>query len=164
MNNTAVCNRYANTIQVLAAAVFACFKLETDYGLGKHFLILLVDPVNFSKVTHVLYFHSLIIMVGVSMVKISIALFLMRLAPKRSHAHFLYGVIVFIVLMTFVCAMTLVFQCLPVSAAWNTTLRPPPLGTGTAKCYNNTIFRNLGMMNSCKYLFLTYHAREADAL
>ncbi|KAF2786396.1 hypothetical protein K505DRAFT_318523 [Melanomma pulvis-pyrius CBS 109.77] len=111
---------------ILAAAVFACFNMETHYGIGKHFLVLIADPANFMKITHILYFHSLIIMIGVSTVKISIAFFLLRLAPRKSHAMFLYGVI----------------------AAWNSALRPPPFGTGTAKCYSNNVFRNLGMMNS----------------
>jgi hypothetical protein len=66
---------------------------------------------------------------------------------------------VFLVLMTIACAMTLIFQCLPVEAAWDGRLRPPPFGTGTAKCYNMTIFRNLGLMNSCTYILGSYCTR-----
>ncbi|KAF2708167.1 hypothetical protein K504DRAFT_534812 [Pleomassaria siparia CBS 279.74] len=133
---------------IFAAATFACFVLETQYGMGKHFMVLVADPTALKTVAHILYFHSLIIMIGVSIVKISIAYFLLRLSPRRSHQIFLYGVIVFIVALTITCAMTLVFQCIPVQAAWDASLRPPPFGTGTAKCYSNVIFRNLGMMNS----------------
>lgn len=45
--------------------------------------------------------------------------------------------------------MTLVFQCFPVEAAWDSSLKPPPMGTGTARCYSMDVFRNLGLMNSC---------------
>jgi hypothetical protein len=110
--------------------------------------------VTYTKFAKVLYVHSIIIMIGVSSVKISIALFLLRLtgiSAKTPYARFLYGVIGFIVLMTFGCAFSLIFQCLPFEASWNYALRGPPLGTGTAKCYSNTVFRNLGLMNSCKY-------------
>ncbi|KAJ4363969.1 hypothetical protein N0V83_009423 [Neocucurbitaria cava] len=87
-------------------------------------------------------------MVGISAVKISIAFCLLRLSVQRTYARILYGSIIFIVLMTIACACTLIFQCLPVAAAWDGTLRPPPFGTGHAKCYSLDVFRNLGLMNS----------------
>ncbi|KAF1952866.1 hypothetical protein CC80DRAFT_355435, partial [Byssothecium circinans] len=133
---------------ICAAATFACFKIETDYGLGKHFLALLAQPTMYMQFSKVLYVHSIIVMVGISSVKISIAFSLLRLSTRRSYSVFLHGVIVFIVFLTIGCALSLVFQCLPVDAIWNMSLRPPPFGTGTAKCYDMTTFRNLGLMNS----------------
>ncbi|KAF2675877.1 hypothetical protein K458DRAFT_482124 [Lentithecium fluviatile CBS 122367] len=136
---------------LLATACFICFKIEADYGLGKHFFVILADTAGYSKFAKVLYIHSIIIMVGISSVKISIAFFLLRLtgiASKTPYSRFLYGVIAFMVLLTLACAGTLIFQCLPVEAIWNLPLRPPPFGTGDAVCYSNTTFRNLGLMNS----------------
>ncbi|KAF2469141.1 uncharacterized protein BDR25DRAFT_229933 [Lindgomyces ingoldianus] len=133
---------------ILASATFACFVIETHYGLGKHFLVLLMDPIMYMNFARILYVHSIIVMVGVSSVKVSIAFFLMRLSTRTPYSRFLYGCIGFIILLTVTCAMTLIFQCLPVEAAWDSRLRPPPFGTGTAKCYSMTIFRNLGLMNS----------------
>lgn len=136
---------------IMATAVFVCFKLECDYGLGKHFFVLLSDPVMYMHFAKILYIHSILVMVGISLVKISIAFFLLRLtgiASKTPYSRFLYGVVGFIILMTLGCAASLIFQCLPFEAIWNIALRPPPLGTGTAKCYSNTVFRNLGLMNS----------------
>lgn len=104
----------------------------------------------YMKFAKVLYIHSIIIMVGISTVKISIAFFLLRLSTRTPYSRFLYGVIVFIVMLTLACAGTLIFQCLPVEATWDARLRPPPFGTGDAKCYSMTIFRNLGLMNSCE--------------
>lgn len=87
-------------------------------------------------------------MVGISAIKISIALTLLRLSVQRIYNRILWTAIVFIVLLTVACAGTLVFQCLPVQAAWEANLRPPPFGTGSAKCYSMDTFRNLGLMNS----------------
>lgn len=115
-------------------------------------VLLMTDPVGYMNFTKILYIHSIIIMVGISAVKISIAFFLLRLSTSKIFHRFLYVVMVFIVLMTIACALTLILQCLPVEAVWNVALRPAPFGTGTAKCYSMTVFRNLGMMNSCTYL------------
>lgn len=134
---------------VLASIVFAFFKVETDLGLGKHFLAMLMDPFKYMEFAKILFVHSIIIMVALSTVKISIAVFLLRLSDKSGwYAKFLYGVVVFIILMTLGCAFTLIFQCLPVEAAWDYRLRPFPFGTGNAKCYSMIVFRNLGLMNS----------------
>ncbi|CAI6334434.1 unnamed protein product [Periconia digitata] len=128
---------------ICATGTFVCFVLETQNGLGKHALAMTEE--DHTAFTKIQYFHSLVIMVGVSAVKVSIALSLIRLSPRKSYTVFLYGVIGFMVIMTLACAGTLIFQCLPVQAAWDFSLRPP---TGTAKCYNQIIFRNLGLMNS----------------
>ncbi|KAF1846117.1 uncharacterized protein K460DRAFT_239927, partial [Cucurbitaria berberidis CBS 394.84] len=133
---------------VLCTATFVCFKLRTDYGIGKHTTVLVLDPPKLMALTKVQYAEAIIIMVGISAVKISIAFCLSRLSTQRTYKRILYGSVIFIVLMTTACAGTLIFQCLPVQAAWDTRLRPPPVGTGDAKCYNLTIFRNLGLMNS----------------
>ncbi|ORX97794.1 hypothetical protein BCR34DRAFT_607135 [Clohesyomyces aquaticus] len=132
----------------LATVVFVCFVQETHHGLGKHFMVLLMDPEMYKKFAQYLYIHSILIMVGVSVVKLSIAFFLLRLSTRTRYSGFLYGCVVFIIVLTLVCAMTLIFQCFPVAAAWDSALRPPPYGTGNAKCYSMTIFRNLGLMNS----------------
>ena len=110
----------------------------------------------YAQFAKMLYIHSIIIMVGISSVKISIAFFLLRLtgiASRTPYSRFLYGVVAFIVLLTLGCAGSLIFQCLPIEATWNYMLRQPPIGTGTAKCYSNTVFRNLGLMNSGKFIF-----------
>lgn len=50
----------------------------------------------------------------------------------------------FLAIFTLACAGTLIFQCLPVQAAWDMSLRP------TAKCYSKDIFTNIGLFNSCR--------------
>jgi hypothetical protein len=111
-------------------------------------MVLLMDPIEFATLSKIQYIQSLLVMVGISSVKISIAFCLLRLSTQRLYSRTLYGSVIFIILMTTACFGTLVFQCLPIQGAWNTSLRPPPFGTGTAKCYTNDTFRNIGLMNS----------------
>ncbi|KAL1652045.1 hypothetical protein SLS58_000169 [Diplodia intermedia] len=132
-------------VQVLSIIVMVCFVEETKYGLGKHAVVMLSDPVSYTQFSKWLYIHSLIIMVAVSAVKVSIALFLMRLAERTRKVRFLWGMIVFLVLFTISCACTLIFQCSPISAAWDYSLRMPP---ANAKCFSMSTFRNIGMFNS----------------
>ncbi|KAF1934778.1 hypothetical protein EJ02DRAFT_439656 [Clathrospora elynae] len=42
---------------------------------------------------------------------------------------------------------TLIFQCVPVAAAWDIILRPPPLGAGSAKCFSGQKFSRIGLFN-----------------
>lgn len=43
------------------------------------------------------------------------------------------------------------FQCIPIAAAWDTRLRPPPIGTGTARCFTIQTFSQIGMFNTSTY-------------
>ncbi|KAL6704698.1 hypothetical protein ACN47E_007980 [Coniothyrium glycines] len=133
---------------VLCAATFTCFKLRCDNGLGRHTMVAMMDPIKYMTFSKIQYAQALIVMIGVSSVKVSIALQLLRLSVQGAYTRILYGSLGFIVLMTLACAGTLIFQCLPVEAAWDISLRPPPFGNGTAKCYSLDVFRNLGLMNS----------------
>ncbi|CAN9155637.1 unnamed protein product [Alternaria alternata] len=42
----------------------------------------------------------------------------------------------------------LIWQCIPVAATWDLRLRPPPIGTGTAVCFDRSTFTAIGMMNT----------------
>lgn len=84
-------------------------------------------------------------MVGISLVKISIAFFLRRFVPNKKYQHFLTGSIVFLVAFTLSCAGTLIFNCgTKISANWDLELR----ANGEAKCFSNTTFTNIGIFNS----------------
>ncbi|KAB2101376.1 hypothetical protein AG0111_0g10449 [Alternaria gaisen] len=41
-----------------------------------------------------------------------------------------------------------IWQCIPVAATWDLRLRPPPIGTGTAVCFDRPTFTAIGMMNT----------------
>lgn len=57
---------------------------------------------------------------------------------------------VFIGCFTIGSTSAIIFQCTPVAAGWDYTLRPP---TGTGKCYSATIFKNVGVFNSSVNIF-----------
>ncbi|KAJ4330531.1 hypothetical protein N0V87_009924 [Didymella glomerata] len=40
-----------------------------------------------------------------------------------------------------------IFQCIPIQAAWETRLQPPPFGTGNAKCFSGKAFGQIGLFN-----------------
>jgi hypothetical protein len=62
--------------------VYACFIGEVKLGVGEHIL----NPEllgNMMTVSHWAYFHSWIIVMGISFVKISIGFFLLRLVQGK---------------------------------------------------------------------------------
>ncbi|KAJ4342637.1 hypothetical protein N0V87_000846 [Didymella glomerata] len=58
--------------------------------------------------------------------------------------------LIFIGCFTIGSTFAIIFQCTPVAAGWDYTLRPP---TGTGKCYDATIFKNVGVFNSSVNIF-----------
>ncbi|KAF2440194.1 hypothetical protein P171DRAFT_369181, partial [Karstenula rhodostoma CBS 690.94] len=136
---------------MFAAATFACFVIGTHHGLGNHLPVPLMDADMYKSFSKTLYVHSLLIMVGISCVKISIAFSLLRLSATKRQTRFLQDAILFIVAITLASAGTLPFQCFPVEAAWDSSLRPAPFGSGSVRCFENTTFRDLGLMNSCDF-------------
>lgn len=95
--------------------------------------------------SHWRFFHSIIVMVGISLVKISIAFFLRRFVPSKNYQRFLMGSIAFLVAFTLSCGGTLIFNCgTKVSANWDFDLRT----TGKAKCFSNNTYTNIGIFNS----------------
>ncbi|KAF2812887.1 uncharacterized protein BDZ99DRAFT_555877 [Mytilinidion resinicola] len=123
----------------LGLATFGHFLAETHYGFGKHFMVMLTTPGMYTTFAELLFFHSIIVMVAVTSVKISIALLIgiISSAIRDRMQH------------------DLIFQCIPVQSAWDTTLRPPPVDVGTAKCYSKTIFRNIAINIANDILFAT---------
>jgi len=52
-----------------------------------------ITPDMMVKMLHWQFFHSLIVTVGISLVKLSVAFFLLRLVPGKNYKMFLYGMI-----------------------------------------------------------------------
>ncbi|KFX93213.1 hypothetical protein V490_04954 [Pseudogymnoascus sp. VKM F-3557] len=132
--------------QVFSVAVLVCMILEVGKGVGRHS----TDPVylaNFGTVIKIGFFRGLFLVTGISLVKISVGLFLLRIVEGTLYKRIILGTIGFLVIFTLACLGTLIFQCLPVSAAWDFAQRPPPFGTGNAKCYSTPIFTAIGLFN-----------------
>lgn len=113
------------------------------------------------------FYHSLVVMIGISAVKISVGFFLLRVAGQTRFRKFIIGMLseshpvwwprnqiwtllladfysVFLILFTSACAGTLIFQCIPVSAAWDLAERL------SAKCFSMHMFMSIGLFNSCE--------------
>ena len=63
--------------------------------------------------------------------------------------------VVFLVVFLLFTFFTLVLSCVPIAANWNFDLRPPPIGTGNARCLTTETYRNIAFVNSSKFWILT---------
>ncbi|KAL1652991.1 hypothetical protein SLS61_004612 [Didymella pomorum] len=93
---------------------------------------------------------AILIIFAYSFIKLSIGFFLLRLADRTKWRPFLIGMLTFIGIFTIGSTFAIIFQCTPVAAGWDYTLRPP---IGTGKCYDATIFKNVGVFNSSVNIF-----------
>ncbi|KAI5358157.1 hypothetical protein Slin15195_G064840 [Septoria linicola] len=128
---------------LMAIGTFICFVGETKdaNANGRH--IQCITPDEYQLFAKWQYVHSLVVMWGVILVKISIALFLMRLAPPgKKWKAFLWATIVFLICFMLACTGTLVFQCWPIKAAWTFALGD------SASCFSNDTFSAIGLTNS----------------
>ncbi|KAF3038265.1 hypothetical protein E8E12_000315 [Didymella heteroderae] len=91
--------------------------------------------------------HMIFVVIGISVAKISVTFFLMRLTIRRLYSYFLWGVVIFLACFAIACVCTLVFQCIPIQAAWDTRLQPPPFGTGNDRCFSGKAFGQIGLFN-----------------
>ncbi|KAH4924788.1 hypothetical protein HBI70_096550 [Parastagonospora nodorum] len=128
---------------VMCITCFAIFIHVIHLGLGRH--IEAFPPENFLPFFRIMYFYSIAIILAYSFIKLSIGFFLLRLVDYTRWRPFLIGMQIFIILFTIVSTFSIIFQCIPVQAGYDYSLRPP---YGTAKCYNQNIFRNIGVFNS----------------
>ncbi|KFY07700.1 hypothetical protein V492_06903 [Pseudogymnoascus sp. VKM F-4246] len=132
--------------QVLSIGVMVCMVLEVGKGVGRHNQ----DPIymkNMSTIIKIGFFRGLFLVTGISLVKISVGLFLLRIVEGTVYKRIIIGTIGFLIIFTLACLGTLIFQCIPVSAAWDFAQRPPPFGKGNAKCYSTPIFTAIGLFN-----------------
>ncbi|ORY68343.1 uncharacterized protein BCR38DRAFT_130457 [Pseudomassariella vexata] len=87
---------------------------------------------------------------GISLVKISITLFLLRFVEGKMYKWFLICIMVFISVITIACEGPMIFQCLPVSAIFK--VEKPP----TAKCISQDAFNNIGILNGSANVFTDF--------
>lgn len=148
--------------------MFACFVGECKAGVGRY--IQFISPSNLETIYHWIYFHTILVTVGIILVKISIGLLLLRLMQGRWYQRFLWAMIgeciiltynfttigeefdefivdqfmktAFLILFTAFCSGTAIFACVPIEAFWNFALR------AHAKCFSNHTFDTIGLSNS----------------
>jgi len=136
---------------VCSATVFAFFVEEVKLGVGEHF----GNPhqfSNFSSILHWGYFHGIVLVTGISSVKVSVGFFLLRLVQGKWYKRVIILWIVFLFIFTLACVGTLVFQCLPVSIAWDPVARM----SDSPKCYSTATFRAIGLFNGATNIFTDF--------
>ncbi|KAH8779133.1 phosphatidylserine decarboxylase [Hyaloscypha sp. PMI_1271] len=125
---------------ICGVGVLICFIGETQHGVGMHTASITAG--EFVKMLHWQFFHSLTVTLGISLIKLSVAFFLLRLVPGKAYKWFLHGVIIFLVAFTLSSEGTILFSCVPIRASWDRAGEP------NAKCFDNHLFTAIGMFNS----------------
>ncbi|KAL2840429.1 hypothetical protein BJY01DRAFT_20918 [Aspergillus pseudoustus] len=129
---------------ICCLGVQACFVGETHVGLGQ-FSRTIAFRGTYGKISQWIWWHSLIVVLGISLVKISIGFFLLRFATQKKWLKWLIiGSLIFLTAFTMASLGTLIFQCVPVRAAWDFELRAKP----TTKCFSTHIYLSIGRFNA----------------
>ncbi|KAN0119617.1 hypothetical protein V8E51_001825 [Hyaloscypha variabilis] len=136
---------------VCSAAVYACFIGEVKLGVGEHITNPQLDR-NTETIQEWSFFHAWIVVVGISFVKISIGFFLLRLVQGKWLKRSIVAWIIFLFIFTLASMGTIIFQCLPISAAWDPILRLQP----ATRCYSDVTFRNIGLFNGAINIFTDF--------
>ncbi|KAL4758085.1 uncharacterized protein BDW70DRAFT_142395 [Aspergillus foveolatus] len=129
---------------ICSFGVLACFVGESHHGLGQYMAAIFKNN-DFGMLSKWFWGHAIIIVLGISLVKISIGFFLLRFAAqKKALKRFIIGSLVFLFLFTIACMLTLILQCIPVEAAWDSAVRTQE---GT-RCYSSATYLKIGKFNS----------------
>ena len=137
-------------VQLCFIGTFVCILVRTEYGLGRYLAVAMNNRHGWRHQNQATYVEVIVILVGVSAVKVTIGLCLLQFSISRVYKHCLYVAITFIVVFGLGCCGGLIAQCVPIQAAWDPILQPPPIGMGHAKCVTETTMVNLGILNSGK--------------
>ncbi|KAF1958983.1 hypothetical protein CC80DRAFT_441815 [Byssothecium circinans] len=93
-------------------------NIGVHYGTGRHYTDLSIE--NFSRARHAWYFCYLFYCSSMICSKISIGCFLLRIAIRKVHTWFIYGVMTVSLVSGLTFFFVTLFQCHPVSYFWNT--------------------------------------------
>ncbi|KAJ4288002.1 hypothetical protein N0V90_012018 [Kalmusia sp. IMI 367209] len=128
----------------LSITTTALFIKVVTLGMGRHFPEAFPME-NIGDYFKYLYVYAILIIFAYSFIKLSIGFFLLRLADRTRWRRFLQATLIFLVCFTIASTMAIIFQCIPVRAAYDLALKPP---YGNAKCYPIDVFKNIGVFNS----------------
>ncbi|PGH14378.1 hypothetical protein AJ80_05968 [Polytolypa hystricis UAMH7299] len=126
-------------------AMLVTFIDETKNGLGRHWLAIPYEQME--RFALFAWVSSLFVVTGVNLVKISIGLFLLRVTQTQRWRKFIIFMIVFLILIIITFLGTLIFQCIPVEAAWKYDMRP------AAKCFSSETYIAIGIFNNCEQIY-----------
>ncbi|KAF2656269.1 hypothetical protein K491DRAFT_392681 [Lophiostoma macrostomum CBS 122681] len=135
-------------VVAMICSILACsfFLHVIHLGMGKH--IFALPPENIEPLLMWIFIVAILIPLSLCFVKLSVAFFLLGITQRTQFHRWLWGITVFLVVFMLFTLFTLVLGCIPIQANWDFSLRPPPMGTGNAKCFSLTVYRNIALVNS----------------
>lgn len=90
-----------------SAATFGTYVEQTKVGMGRHMAVIMMDHDAYRQFLRLRQVSSILAALGVALVKISIAYFLLRLVVRKAYIWFLHGLNIFVTVVTFACVGTL---------------------------------------------------------
>ncbi|KAH6700607.1 hypothetical protein BKA61DRAFT_620853 [Leptodontidium sp. MPI-SDFR-AT-0119] len=111
---------------------------EVQSGAGRH--IQYLSPAEATTGLKLNFATQPIYLWGITTVKVSIALFLQRIAPNKTYKRTLWGIIAFLIAYTTACFMTILLQCTNLAILWDPTIK--------ATCWTPATLRSLSYVNS----------------
>lgn len=110
---------------------------EVAHGAGQH--IAYLEPGKSMIGLKLNFATQPIYLWAITLVKVSIALFLLRIAPRKFYTKFLWAVIAFLIVYTTACFMTIMLQCENLAILWDSTVE--------TTCWEPTTLRALSYLN-----------------
>ncbi|KAK8057055.1 integral membrane family protein [Apiospora saccharicola] len=111
---------------------------QVYYGAGRHIVYLAPDVATMGlKINFV---SQAVYLWAIPAVKMSIGLFLLRIAPNKIYRRMLQGVMVFTMVYTMFCFLTLLLQCTNLAILWDPTVQ--------ATCWSKGTLQMLSHVNS----------------
>ncbi|KAI0393936.1 hypothetical protein F5Y17DRAFT_458467 [Xylariaceae sp. FL0594] len=119
------------------------YLYQSQHGLGRHKALLSKDDVfKFGAST---FGQTIISLLGLGLLKISLAFSLLRLNRHKKFARVLWATIVFVAVYTIFAFLTLFLYCQPLEGFWD--------HSGHAKCYSLDLFKKFGLANTALSIF-----------
>ncbi|KNG83906.1 hypothetical protein ANOM_008131 [Aspergillus nomiae NRRL 13137] len=119
---------------------WALYIYKACHGLGHH--IQFLDKMDRMKLSEAAFWQVIICSAtGIALLKISIALNLLRFSPTRWYTMSLWTSIAFVAAYSFMAAMTFFLHCKPMQAHWDTRIED-------AKCYPVHLFVIFALINT----------------
>ncbi|CAJ2507151.1 Uu.00g083370.m01.CDS01 [Anthostomella pinea] len=126
-----------------AGGAFICYLVQTQHGLGTHIeFVSKPDQLAYGAASFAM---TIINIFGLALLKISLALSLLRLSTGKTFSRVLWATITFVALYSFFAWMALFLYCKPMEGFWNKSTKP--------SCYDIKLFIKFALVNTAFNIF-----------
>ncbi|CAA9962749.1 hypothetical protein PTMSG1_06123 [Pyrenophora teres f. maculata] len=113
--------------------------MQVVYGAGRH--IEHIEPSDFSNGMKLNFISQPVYLVAICSVKLSVGLFLLRIAVKAIYRRVIIGIMVFMTIYTIGSVLTILLQCTNIRMMWDQT--------AAGRCWTVKQIKMLGYLNIC---------------